>query len=494
MAGIHAFGGYVPRQRLPRRAISSAVSWFNPGLEVLARGERAFASWDEDSITLAVEAARDCLGSRSRGGIGRISLASTTLPNADRQNSTVVKEALNLADDIAAFDVAGSQRAGTSSLLDALYAAAGGAGPVLCITAERSCHRPGSAGELAAGHAGAAMLVGSGDGAARFLGAHSVTMDFVDHFRAAGERFDYSWEARWVRDEGYGKIVPAALQAALAKSGIRPNEVDHLVMPAPLKGVNSSVAKLAGIRQEAVADTLAAQLGDAGAAQPLVMLSYVLERAAPDETIAVVGFGGGCDVIVLRTTGNVAAGRPASGIAGSLAARRAEESYIKFLAFSGLLELDKGMRAELDQKPILTALYRERKTVLGLVGGKCKVSGSVQFPKSRINVSPGARTVDTQEDYPLAERSARLTSFTADHLTYTPDPPAYYGTVEFDGGGRLMAELVDIDEGELKVGLPVRMVFRIKALDERRGFTKYFWKATPDRRLSVAGRDETAVA
>jgi len=494
MAGIQAFGGYVPRLRLPRRAISGAVSWFNPGLEALARGERAFASWDEDSITLAVEAARDCLVSRSRAGIGRISLASTTLPNADRQNSTVVKEALNLSDDIAAFDVAGSQRGGTSSLLDAFYAAAGGAGPVLCITAERGRHRSGSEAELVAGHAAAAMLVGPGDGAARFLGAHSVTLDFVDHFRAAGERFDYSWEARWVRDEGYAKIVPAALKVALAKSGVGPSEVDHFVMPAPLKGVNANVAKLAGIRPEAVADTLASQLGDAGCAQPLVMLSHVLERAGPNETIVVVGFGGGCDVIVLRTTADIADCRPASGIVGSLAARRPEESYIKFLAFSGLLELEKGMRAELDQKPILTALYRDRKTVLGLVGGKCRVSGNVQFPKSRISVSPGARTVDTQEDYPLAERSARVISFTADHLTYTPDPPAHYGTVEFEGGGRLMADLVDIDEGELEVGLPVRMIFRIKALDERRGFTKYFWKATPDRRLSVTGRNETAVA
>ena len=61
---------------------------------VLALGrERAFANWDEDSLTLAVEAARDCL----RGfdlALSQLQLASTTLPFADRSNSGVVADAL----------------------------------------------------------------------------------------------------------------------------------------------------------------------------------------------------------------------------------------------------------------------------------------------------------------------------------------------------------------------------------------------------------------
>ena len=67
-AGIHAFGGYVPRLRLQRRVIAEANAWFNPALMALGRGERAIANWDEDSITMAVEAARDCLARRGRDG------------------------------------------------------------------------------------------------------------------------------------------------------------------------------------------------------------------------------------------------------------------------------------------------------------------------------------------------------------------------------------------------------------------------------------------
>ncbi len=477
--GIHAFSGYVPRLRLQRDAVFAANGWFNSGLKGLARGERAMAGWDEDSITMAVEAARDALGARDRAAVARVSLASTSLPNDDRQNSTIVKEALNLPDGVSAFDVAGSQRAGLSSLLDGFYAAAGGAGDTLCLAAERSLQKPGSEGELTAGHAAAAMLVAPGAGAARFLGGHSVTIDFVDHFRAAGEPFDYHWEARWIRDEGYAKIVPAALQGALDKAGLTAADIDHFILATPVKGVAEAVAKKAGIAAEAVVDGLAAVLGYAGAAQPLVLLSHLLERAAPGKKIAVAAFGGGCDVILLETTGAIASARPETGVAGCLADRKPETNYVRYLAFSGLLDLEKGMRAEFDQKPILTALYRERKAVLALVGGRCSVTGKVQFPKSPISVNQDERMIGTQEDYPLAERAARIVSYTGDALTFHPDPPCYYGSVEFDGGGRAMLEFVDFDDGQVDVGADVRMVFRIKAVDDRRGFTKYFWKAAP---------------
>ena len=54
--GIHAFGGYVPRRRLQREVIAATNAWFNPGLKGLGKGERSIANWDEDAVTMAVEA------------------------------------------------------------------------------------------------------------------------------------------------------------------------------------------------------------------------------------------------------------------------------------------------------------------------------------------------------------------------------------------------------------------------------------------------------
>ena len=59
--GITAVGAYAPRLRLSRAAIAAAHRWMAPALASSAKGERAFCSWDEDAITMAVEAARDCV-------------------------------------------------------------------------------------------------------------------------------------------------------------------------------------------------------------------------------------------------------------------------------------------------------------------------------------------------------------------------------------------------------------------------------------------------
>ena len=59
--GITAWSAYIPRPRLERSAIASAHQWVAPSLKGLAKGRRAYCSWDEDIVTMAVEAARNCL-------------------------------------------------------------------------------------------------------------------------------------------------------------------------------------------------------------------------------------------------------------------------------------------------------------------------------------------------------------------------------------------------------------------------------------------------
>jgi len=122
-----------------------------------------------------------------------------------------------------------------------------------------------------------------------------------------------------------------------------------------------------------------------------------------------------------------------------------------------------------------------------LIGGRCTKTGTVQFPKTDISVNPNSREAHTQEDYPLAERTAKIVTYTADSLTYNPDPPGYYGMIDFEGGGRMVAEFTDASADDVEVGCEMRMVFRIKAIDERRDFKKYFWKATPNRKPADIG-------
>lgn len=475
--GILSFGAYVPRRRLQRAAIHAANAWFAPDLRGAAKGERAVGNWDEDAITMAVEAARDALAGIDRAGIGSVSLASTTLPFADRLNAGIVKEALTLGDAIAAIDVTGSRRAGASALVQALRGARDA--PQLCLAADLRKARPASEAELMSGDAAAAILVGRGEPIARFLGSHSETVDFVDHFRAAGEDFDYGWESRWIREEGYQKIAVAGLRAALHKFGVTPGEIAHCAIAICAAKAAQAVAKAAGIDPETLVDTMVANVGDTGAAHSSLMLAAALEKAKPGEKILLLDFAQGVDVLLFEATEAISRPRQHRGLAGSIARRVADGNYMRFLFHRGLLPLERGARAEFDQKQPSTTLYRNRKAVLGLVGGRCTRTGTVQFPRSEIGVNPNDHAIGTQEDYPLAEKTARILTWTADRLTYSPDPPCYYGAVDFEGGGRITVEFADVDGVEIEVGQPMRMVFRIKALDELRHNLRYFWKAAP---------------
>jgi len=491
--GILAFGAYIPRLRLQRKAVTDANGWFNPGLKGLAKGERAIGNWDEDSVTLAVEAARDCLGAGDRGAADRgaadrgaadrgavkaVYMASTSYPFDDRQNSGIVAAALNLPPGIATLDLAASQRAGTAALVTALQSARGGGGPVLVTAAEKRRAKAASREELTYGDGAAAFLVGSGRLAARLLASHSESIDFVDHYRGHGRDFDYAWEERWIRDEGYLKIVPATLAALFASSGVAPASVAHFCMPSAMPRVAQAVAKKAGLPEASVRDNLQAVCGEAGAAHPLLMLAAALEEAKPGERILVTSFGQGSEALLFEA-GEAPARGERRGVKGSLARRKEEANYQKYLAFNELVTLERGLRAEVDKQTPLSTLYRKRAMLLGLMGGRCGKCGTIQFPKSNMCVNPNCNAVGTQEDQPFADLAGRIMSFTADQLTYSPDPPQLYGMVTFAEGGRMMVDFTDAEPGKVEVGLPMRMVFRIKEQDAARGFTRYFWKATP---------------
>jgi 3-hydroxy-3-methylglutaryl CoA synthase len=479
MAGIAAWGAYAPRLRLSRKAVTEANAWVAPNLKAKGKGERSMANWDEDALTMAVEAARDALGpDDDRSHIDALYFASTTAPFADRLNAGVVSAALTLEKTIAASDVTGSQRCGLTALGQALVAG----GTSLVAVGEHRKARAASSQELDFGDGAAAFVVSDAPGAAELLGRGSVTADFVDHFRGDDGGFDYYWEERWIRDEGIVKLVPPAIKKALEVAGLSPDQIDHFCFPSTFAGMAAAVAKAVGIRPEAVRDDLAAVMGEAGCAHGPIMLAHALEDAEAGELILVAQFGQGAEALVFRATG--AGQRPARGVTGSLIDREVESNYLKFLTFNGLIEWDKGMRAEKDNKTALTTLYRNEDMILGLVGGRCRETGVIQFPRTRISVAPNNPAVDTQEPYRFAERRASILSYSADYLTFSMAPPNHYGMVVFEGGGRIMMDITDVAPGDVETGLPVRMVFRIKDIDEKRGFVRYFWKAAPDRAVA----------
>jgi uncharacterized OB-fold protein len=200
-----------------------------------------------------------------------------------------------------------------------------------------------------------------------------------------------------------------------------------------------------------------------------------LERASPGDVIVIVSFAQGCEVVAFEMRQPAAtAGR---GLAGAIAKRIEETAYLKFLSFEGHIALDWGMRGETDSKTALTTLYRSADQILGFIGGQCQQCRTVQFPRMPACVNCG--TLDSQQPFALADEPAKVATYTADWLMYTPSPPLYVGLVQFDVGARLLMEIVDVGRAGLEVGTPLNMAFRIKERDKARHFDRYFWKATP---------------
>lgn len=488
MPGIVSYGAYIPRRRLQRVAAFSTIGWYSPAIMMMAQGERSICNWDEDALTMAVAAARDCLIGQDKSKVEGVYLASTTMPFADRQNAGIQGSALNLPEQTVSADFASSQKAGTGALLAALDAVAGGGKKSMLVTA--SDHRQAKVGsfyELWFGDGAASLLVGDGEPIAEFLGSFSVSYDFVGHYRGAQKKFDYNWEERWIRDEGYAKIIPEAIGGLMSKLNLSVGDIAKFAYPCFFSSEHRRIGKKLGAEKEQIVRNMHKNLGETGTAHPLVMFVSALEAAQPGDKIIVAGFGQGCDALCFEVTDKIKELAPRQGVAANLADRVAEDNYPKYMSFNGMMVGETGIRAEAPTQTAMTVLWRKRKMILGLVGGKCTKCGTPQYPKMDMCVNPECNELHCLEDHEFADQPAFIKAFTGDLLAVCPEPPAVYGMVQFDNGGRMMADFTDCELHKLKVHMPVKMSFRKKYYDPDRGFTGYFWKAIPLKEQAEKG-------
>lgn len=475
--GLLATIRYLPRLRLERAQMLEQHRWMAPGLRALAKGRKAMANWDEDSVTMAVEAARLLRRACPDTEPAELTLMSTTLPFAERLNAGIVASALSLAPEAVLRDVGSSARAALTELSAALrrpvHEVSDHAAQVL-LASERRIAQPASAQEMIFGDGAAGALLGRGQVIATHVASRSMYADLVDHFRETGSDHEYGWEERWVRDAGYMTVAVDTIRRCIADAGVAASEITHFAMPAPLSRVNEAVGKRLGIPSSAIVSAEHEVAGDLGSAQPLAMLDIALRAAAPGALILVAAFGGGCDALLLRRTAV-----PCPGVEPD--AGRSEGSYMKYLSFTRQVDLAWGMRAEIDNKTALTAAWRDHARAAHFEGGRCNACGTVQFPSAPVCVNPECHAQGSQRPISLADVAARVLSHTSDFLAYTPNPPFQFGHIDFEGGGRVLMEFTDVDADELAVGVPLRMVYRVKEFDHQRGFRRYFWKATPVR-------------
>lgn len=482
MAGICTYGGYVPRYRLNRGLIYQAMGWMNPANIANAGGEKSVANFDEDALTMAVAAGIDALRGVDRTKVQGLYFASTTMPYKERLNAGIITAALGLNDQVRAADFSGGIKCGTTALLSALEGVESGRVDNVVVTAA-DCRlgKPASAQELIFGDGAASVTVGTDNVIAEFKDAYSVTYDFVDHFRGEFAKFDRQWEDRWIRDLGFMQILPEAVEGLLAKTGLKITDFSKVVYPCHYGAARKGLNKKLGIAPEADQDNLQQQVGETGSAHALLMLVAALENASPGDKILLVSFGSGCDAMFLEVTENIKNLPKRYGFSGSLENRAELDNYTKYLVWRDILPGDRGLRSEEDLWTRWSQLWRKRKEVLGLWGTQCQKCGTLQYPTQRVCVNPECGATDEMAPYCFSDKKGRIASFTGDNLAASINPPAIYGQVVFEEGGKYMFDFTDCDLEGLTTGMSVEMSFRRKYRDQKRDIAGYFWKAVPTK-------------
>jgi 3-hydroxy-3-methylglutaryl CoA synthase/uncharacterized OB-fold protein len=461
--GIAAIGGYLPLLRLDRKSAARELAW--SGLGMPRSGHRSVADWDEDALTMAVEAARGLVQPAPQA----LRFASTSAYFTDRAQSALMVDALTLPVAVRTSDLAGSRRAGTSALLDALLAG----GDEVIAAADKRETQIGSAAHL--GYGGAAAVRTGPDAAARLVGHACQASSFVDRYASRDHPAPYPYEDRFVRDTAVTELIVPAIREACAAAGIDPGAIAHVACAEPVGGCWKAAAKVLRCSAPNHCEALTEAAGDLGAAHALFGLALALNAAQPGEHVLIVGFGSGVDALIFEMASAVPG---AAEVAALLGEGEALGSITRFLSLTGAIELDWGMRAEFEQKTQATVLDRAGRDMMGFIGGRDS-TGNVQFPKSAYPVNPALDQPEVLDDVRLTDDAAMIVSVTADRLNFTPDPPFDFGLVQFGNGARVLMEMVNRPPAGFKVGDQVRMRLRIKSQNVRLGFRTYFWKAAP---------------
>jgi 3-hydroxy-3-methylglutaryl CoA synthase/uncharacterized OB-fold protein len=468
MRGLIGYGVYVPSFRLDRKAIAGALG--SPG----GAGTRSVASYDEDTTSLGVEAARAALRATPAARPDALFFATSLPAYLDKTNATAIHAALGLDAGALACDMLGSVRSGAGALRAALQ----GGGLTLVALADIRTGLPGGGDEREGGD-GAAALVCADDSRelpvlAEPVAHASTTAEFLERWRVPGEPASHQWEERF-GEHAYVPLGEAAVTEALKHAGVTAPAIHRWIIAGPHARATKRLAASVGATKGTVADDLAAVVGNTGTAHAALLLAQALDAAAADQLIAAVSLADGCDVTIWRTTAALSGHRPKAKVAAQIAGG-VPVSYQGFLTWRGFLQREPPRRPD-PEPPAAPPSRRAEDWKFAFTGSRCQACGARHLPPQRVCVK--CHAMDRMAPERLADVPATIATFTVDRLAYSLSPPVVAAVIDFEGGGRFQCELTDVDPAAVRIGDRVEMTFR--RLFTAHGVHNYCWKARPVR-------------
>ena len=464
--GILAYGAYLPFQRLDRKAISATLGQGG------GKGTRTVASYDEDTTSLGVEAARKALRALPPDAPRPTALYFATSDPAylEKTNAATIHAALGLDSSVVAYDLGGAVRSGIGALRAALERAE----PTLVVCSDVRTGLPGGTDEAASGDGAVAFVTaGAGPFVAELVAAAGATTELLDRWRLPYEPTPRQWEERF-GEAILGEPAQAALTDALKQAGIPVAELTAAAVSGTSPRAAKKVAAALSGAGATVVDDLSTTVGFTGTAHAGLLLASALDTAEAGAVIASLSVADGADALVFKATEALAASRPSPSLAEQIAAGGPPLPYATFLTWRGQLRREPPRRPD-PARPTAPASHRGDAWKYGFSASTCQACGRRHLPPQRVCLE--CHAVDQMEIERLADVGGTIATYTIDRLAFSLNPPMVAVVVDFDGGGRFQCELTDVDPSTVAIGQRVEMTFR--RLFTAEGVHNYFWKAKP---------------
>ncbi len=312
-SAIVGFGRYIPKYRIK---ISDIARHWQQDAAALLSGlgvaEKSVPGRDEDSFTMAFEAANQALQTSGINAkeVSAIFVGSESHPYAVKPTSGMLVSALELDPYSHAADLEFACKAGTAGIqiVDSMVRS-GQINFGFAIGTDAAQSKPGDALEYTAAAGAAAVIVGSAAdkrAICRIDKTLSYTTDTPDFWRTGDESYPRH-AGRFTGEPGYFHHVRETIAAAAKKWDVNLSEIDHVVLHMPNAKFPMRIAKECGISQDQMrTGFVVPSIGNTYSACSFIGLVSVLERAKKGERILLVsyGSGSGCDAFLLTMLKN----------------------------------------------------------------------------------------------------------------------------------------------------------------------------------------------
>lgn len=454
MAGITHLSSYIPSFRISKKLIAEAWS------TRMEKGTLSVANFDEDTITMAVEAGSSTYFPEQ---VNSITLATTSSPFREESAAAFVSYILGNNQQSRAIDISQSLTGGLDSIIQSYESNVNNS---MVIASDRRKVESGGALETEVGEAASAISIGNKDVLLNIQGYEGIydfgyepwMLEKQEHLLQADEKFSAE-----IREKFYIEVAEKILNNA----GISIEEIDRIIVADRQEKMGNRVKKRLGYKKEIEPSRIYKEVGYTGVSMPLLLLNEELYKVNPGDRILLLQSGSGVKGILFQVTDKVKTFQFEDTLMKQL------DSTIELGHYNDLLlKRGKANRTKLKPYSTLTYLRRERASNLQLKAQQCPTCQTIHFPKQQL--CRECKSILPSPDY-LLSKEGKVFTFTKDHVFPGHGFSMIMTVIDLKEGVRIFTQLTDSEHVE--IDMPVKLSFR--KVHEGSDYPNYFWKAIP---------------